>query len=106
MNPKFVSNPTLHPTNKGDRPFVVLHVDLIGDLQTHVTSRKNRYLFILVDSFSKWVEVYPIPNAKATTTADCMWDFTKRFGSPTQVITDKGTEFKGAFAQLLSDMRV
>lgn len=83
MNPKFVSNPSLHPTEKGNRPFAVVHVDLSGDLATHTTSRKNRYFFLLVDAFSKWVEIYPIPNEKAATTANCMWDFVKRFGAPT-----------------------
>lgn len=82
MNPKFVSNPTLHPTEKGDRPFTVLHVDLSGPFQIELTSHKSKYLFILVDSFSKWVELYPIPNKTAKTTANCMWDFVKRFGSP------------------------
>ena len=92
MNPKFISNPSLHPTEKGDRPFAVIHIDLTGDLMIQVTSIKNRYLFILVDSFSKWVEIYPIYNKNASTIADCMWDFVKRFDSPTQVIIDKGIE--------------
>ena len=65
MNPKFISNPSLHPTKKGNRPFAIIHIDLTGDLATHVTSRKNRYLFVLVDSFSKWVEIYPIPDKTA-----------------------------------------
>ena len=97
MNPKFISNPSLHLIEKGDRPMAILHVDLTGDLSTKLTPRKNRYLFILVDSFSKWVEIYPIPNSKSATIANCMWDFVKRFGTPTQVITDKGIEFKGEF---------
>ena len=32
MNPKYISNPSLKPTQKGDRPFAVLHIDLSGDL--------------------------------------------------------------------------
>ena len=61
---------------------------------------------IIVDAFSKWVEIYPIPNKKADTTAQCMWDFISTFDSPTIVRSDKGTEFKGEFTALLSDLRV
>ena len=52
---------------------------------------------IIVDSFSKWVEIYPIKDKTTNTTAGCMWDFVSRFGCPSQVITDKGIEFKGEF---------
>lgn len=83
----------------------ILHVDLTGDLAVERTSHKNRYLFIIVDAFSKWVEIYPIPDRKSETVADCMFDFVKRFGSPAIVRADKGTEFQGAFTSLLTDMR-
>ena len=52
---------------------------------------------VIVDAFSKWVELYPIPNKTASTTAACLWDFIKTYGSPTTVRTDKGTEFYGEF---------
>ena len=97
MNPQYVSNPVLHPIEKGDRPFAILHIDLTDDLNSQVTSRKNRYLCIIVDAFSKWVEIYPIPNKKATTIANCMWDVIKRFGCPSIVWSYKGTEFEGEF---------
>ena len=68
MNPKYISNPSLHPTEKGERPMSILHIDLSGDLATHTTSRKNRYVCIIIDAFSKWIEIYPIPNKKSETT--------------------------------------
>ena len=106
MNPSFVSNPSLHPTEKGNRPFAVLHVDLSGDLATNTTTKKNRYFLNIVCSFSKWCDIYPLPDRASATTADRMWDFVKRFGPPVKVIADKGTEFEGEFKQLLEDMRV
>ena len=71
----------------------VIHVDTSGDLQTTKTTRGNRYFLIFVDAYSKFVEIYCIPNQKASTTADCLWDWVKRFGAPIIIITDKGTEF-------------
>ena len=32
MNPEFIDRPFLKPTQKGDRPFSVVHIDLTGDL--------------------------------------------------------------------------
>lgn len=67
MNPHFVKNPSLKPTQKGNRPFSVLHIDLTGDLGTKPTSSGNRYLCIIVCAFSKWVEIYPIKDKRAST---------------------------------------
>ena len=50
----------------------------------------------IVDSFSKWIEIYAIPNHSSEITLSCIWDYI-RFGPPTQVISDKGTEFGGEF---------
>ena len=75
----------------------ILHIDLTGDLQVNQTSNKNRYLVVIVDAFSKWVELYPIPNWKASTVAAVMFDFIKRYGTPTIVRSDRGTEFGGEF---------
>ena len=61
---------------------------------------------VIVDAFSKWVELYPIPNRKASTVAATMFDFIKRYGTPTIVRSDRGTEFGGDFNQLLKDTRV
>ena len=66
----------------------------------------NRYCFILVDAFSKWVEIYPIRNRTSSTVADCFFDFVKRFGAPIEVRSDKGKEFEGEFNTLMHDMRV
>lgn len=106
MNPKYIPNPYLHPTEKGDRPMSILNVDLSGDLATHPTKHNNRYIMIVVDAFSKWVNVYTIPNKLSRTTCNCMWDHIKTFGTPSVVRSDRGTEFKGEFRDLLSDLRV
>ena len=51
----------------------------------------------IIDSFLKWVEIYAIPNHSSEILSSCIWDYIKRFGSLTQVISDKGTEFGGKF---------
>lgn len=82
MNPKFIEKPHLTPTQKGNKPFSIIHIDLTGDLQLTKTSHGNRYIAIFIDSFSKWIELYPIPNKQAETIAACFTDYFKRFGCP------------------------
>jgi len=55
----------------------------------------NRYVLVLVDSFSKWLEAYPIPNIEAKTVAErFVLEFVSRFGVPYQVKTDRGRQFE------------
>ena len=82
INPKFIDKPYLKPTQKGDRPFSIIHIDLTGDLSTSKTSNGNRYIMIIICTFSKWIELYAIPNSKAHTVAACFFDYMKRFGCP------------------------
>ena len=47
-----------------------LAVDMLGPLPT--TERGNKYILIIADYFTKWTEVFPIPNQEATTVADIL----------------------------------
>ena len=37
----------------------------------------------IVDTYSKWVEIYAIINHSSEITSSCIWDYIKRFGPPT-----------------------
>jgi len=81
------------------------HVDLAGPLP--VTERGNRFVMVAVEAFTKHMEAIPMPNKEASTiTYHFLHNVLSRYGAPGQVITDEGTEFKGAFAQLLEDSMV
>ena len=48
-------------------PFERIAVDKMGPLNE--TERRNRYIVLVQDYFSKWMEAYPVPNEQATTVA-------------------------------------
>ena len=48
-------------------PFERIAIDVAGPFPT--SSSGNRYVLVAMDYFSKWPEIYPIPNQEATTVA-------------------------------------
>jgi transposase InsO family protein len=80
--------------------FYRLGVDLAGPLPPSEPD-KNRYVMVVVEHFSKHVELIPLPEKTAARTARALAGVFARFGAPAEVLTDNGTEFQGEFAALL-----
>ncbi|KAJ9523780.1 hypothetical protein QJQ45_019973, partial [Haematococcus lacustris] len=75
-------------------------VDLCGPF---IPSRSgHKYIMVCIEHLTKWVEIIPIPNKEAATTASAFAHHVLgRYGACAEVVTDGGTEFVGAFAELL-----
>jgi predicted aspartyl protease len=72
--------------------FERIAVDICGPFP--ITSRKNRYMLVVTDFFSKWVEPIAIENQEAVTVADALInDFISRFGVPATIYSDQGAQF-------------
>ena len=87
---RHVKAPLLRCPDVGRR-FASLHVDLVGPLPV---SGGMRYLFTIVDRFSRWLEAVPLPTMTA---ADCaralVHHWVARFGVPSDVTTDQCRQF-------------
>ena len=78
------------------------HVDLCGPFE--VSEHGYHYVMVCVEAFSKHAEFIPIRNKTAVETAYAfLHNVLARFGACAEVVTDQGTEFQGAFQELLSD---
>ena len=67
--------------------------DIAGPLP--VTSRGNKYILVIGDYFTKWVEAVPLKNYKAITIARAIMDtFITKFGVPMTLHTDQGKSFE------------
>jgi len=59
-----------------------------------VSSLGNRYLLLISDCFTKWVEAFPIRNFRTKTVAGILVDqVISRFGVPSELHTDQGRNF-------------
>ena len=73
-------------------------VDIMGPLPR--TKRGNRYLIVVGDYFTKWMEAIAVPDQEAETVARAIVEqFICRFGVPRQLHTDKGTNFESNLFQ-------
>ena len=74
-------------------PFERVAVDILGPLP--VTERGNKFLIVLMDYFTKWPEVMPVPNQEAETIAEVLVDHVfSRFGVPMELHSDQGRNFE------------
>ena len=72
--------------------FEQIHMDLVGPLPK--TERGNVYLLVIIDHFTKWAEVLPIPNKEADTVINGIWKtIITRHGIPRRLSSDQGPEF-------------
>ena len=72
-------------------PMERLAMDILG----FQTPRGNRFVLVVTDYFSKWTELYAIPNQEATTVAEkLLSEFVCRFGVPRELHSDQGTNFE------------
>lgn len=82
----------LQPTHKFELPFRCWALDLLPTLP--MTKDGFRHLLIMIDPFSKWVEIVPLKSKAASEVADAIrLHIISRFGVPLEIRTDRGLEF-------------
>ncbi|GFV91653.1 hypothetical protein TNCV_4762181 [Trichonephila clavipes] len=92
--PKIRSRGKLHRYNVG-APFERIAFDILGPLPRTVSG--NKYLLVVMDYFTKWPEVYPIPDQEAPTVAEAVVQhWISRYGVPLQLHSDQGRNFVSA----------
>nr|CAD2204781.1 unnamed protein product [Meloidogyne enterolobii] len=99
---KHLSREEICPIEPASRPFERIHIDLLGPIQKSIYGHK--YIFVGVDSFSKWAIALPIRNQTESTISDIfMKEIICRFGIPSKIVTDQGTQFMSATFQDLAN---
>ena len=86
----------LQPHSSG-YPFEKIALDI---LTLPISDKGNRYLLVVGDYFTKWVEVFPLVNHSALSIAEKLVDeFICRYGVPQQIHSDQGRDFQANVMQ-------
>lgn len=84
-------------------PMERIAVDLMGPMNE--TERFNRYILVVQDYFTKWVEAYPLPNDQAVTVAEVIVaEWVCRYGAPFTLHSDQGTNFESEVFQTVCEL--
>jgi hypothetical protein len=87
-------------------PWDRLSVDIMGPLPE--SSRGNKYIMVVTDYFTKWVEIFAIPDQQAETCADILLnEVFARYGCPYDLHSDQGRNFVGlVFSDLCKSLGI
>ena len=75
------------------RPMECLNIDFIGPYPD------KGYVLNIIDTFTRWVELYAVPEATAEQACKCLLIHFGRFGSPTVIRSDKGSHFANSLIE-------
>lgn len=68
-------------------------LDVIGPLPK--TKRGNRFILVIGDHFTRWMEAFTLPDQEAEQFAEkFVHEFISRFGTPLEIHTDQGRNFE------------
>jgi hypothetical protein len=84
-------------------PFALIHIDVIGPLTC--TQDGNRYLIVIIDHFSKFVEAIAVKDFTALTTAKFIINqIICRYGTPSSICSDLGVNFEAELFKYLCEL--
>ncbi len=82
---------TIPFTTAAYAPMHKISMDTIGPLPE--SSAGYKHILVIIDCFSRWVELYPCRTVEAEEAAKHLIEFVGRFGCPKEIISDNGTQF-------------
>lgn len=85
-----------------ERPFVRIGLDTVGPLP--ITKNGNEHLIVIVDYFTKWVEVKAVKSIKTKEIVQFLQETFARHGVPEIIVTDNGSSFRSEVTKMVLDL--
>jgi hypothetical protein len=82
-------------------PFDIVGVDILGPLP--MTSRKNRYILVFTDYFTKFPICYRLKDINATTVAKKLLKVMLEHGPMNRLVSDRGSQFMSKVFTAIAD---
>jgi transposase InsO family protein len=83
-------------------PFGEVLVDFMTKLPKDDAGNVN--ILVVVDNFTKFVELFPVPDLLAETTAACLLQVFSRYGPIRRIRSDRGSQFTGSLCSKLCEL--
>ena len=84
-------------------PLEEVCIDLAGPFPK--SDKGNAWVLVVVDSFTKWMEAYPLTDSKAPQVAEALvLNFFSRFGVPYWIKSDRGRQFQSELFEHMCTM--
>jgi hypothetical protein len=84
-------------------PFSRIHMDILGPLTT--SKNKNKYILVIVDSFSGWCKSFPLASQEAQAIAKVLYEeIICRYGAPDVIVSDRGSNFLSKLVASLCEL--
>ena len=84
---------TVQKTPKPSRPFEMVSMDIIGPMP--VTENGMKYILLIIDNFTRYVEAYPLPEISSIAVAKkLIMEFFSRYGLCEIIHSDNASNFK------------
>ena len=81
------------------KPLELVTTDIMGKLNT--TKKGNNYIMVIIDHFTRWMELFALNTMEAIEVAEKLLEFTCRHGSPLKILSDQGTNYQ---SELLNEL--
>ena len=81
---------------KSSRKLETIFLDIYGPLPKSEGRHPYKFILMVLDHYTKYTKLYPIIKATTKTALDNIFNsYIPELGTPTSIITDHGTQFKG-----------
>ena len=92
-----------HKPRYSGYPMQTIYVDTYGPMP--LSPKGNRYLLTVEDAFTKYTQCLPMPSKDSRTVANVLVNnFLLKFGVPSEIHSDRGTEFTSALFEEMMDL--
>jgi len=92
----------LAPEPRVDKPFFRIGIDY---MELPISEKGNKYIFVVIDHATKFVEALACDNQRADTAANFIFsNIICRYGAPSEILSDRGQAFTGEVMTILSQL--
>ena len=79
----------LHCPDKGNKPFLTLHIDHYGPFEK--SGNRHEYIFEVIDAFTKFVKLYATTSTSTDEVIKHLLSYFNNYSKPRKIVSDRGT---------------